>query len=208
MITEPGTNNMPGTDNSASCEADEVYSTFNEQQSEIMDDEVSYNLSAKEQNKRRVELICGEAFVFLAAVLHLTAVVLSWFYSVVFAPGDSLAITARVLISVGLAGMMGVVSLGRCCFHTFERKENPNRVTFRLRACLFVVAFAFFLPLILTCGVVQFISAVLLAISGGAGQLPLTASLFCLMSSLVAPFVGAYGSRGLGTRVSCPLTYE
>lgn len=199
---------MTETDNSASSEANEVFSTYNEHHSEVMDDEVSVSLSAKEQNKRRVELICGEAFVLLAAVLHLTAVILSWVYSVVFAPGDSLAITASILISVGLAGMMGVVSLGRCCFHTLERKENPNRVTFRLRACLFVMAFAVFLPLILTCGVVQFISAILLAISGGASQLPLTASLFGLMSSLVAPFVGAYGSRGLGTRVSCPLTYE
>lgn len=195
---------MTETDNSASDEATDVGTSYIDE----MDDEVSNHLSAKEQNKRRVELICGESFVFLSAIIHLTAVILSWVYSVVFVPGDSLAITASILISVGLAGLMAVVSLGRCCFHTFERKENPDKVTFRLRACLFFLALAVFLPLILTCGVVQFIAAILLAISGGAGQVPLTGSLFCFLSSGVAPFVGAYGCRGLGTRVSCPLTYE
>jgi hypothetical protein len=165
-------------------------------------------LTPTEKNRRRVEYILGESFTILTILLHLAAVILAWSYVIAYAPTDGLAIASGVLISVGLAGLFVVISVGRCCFFLCERKEKPKKFRLAIRNLLFVVVFLISFPLTLCCGVVQLIAGILLAVSGGANTVALLGTLCCLLSSLCAPFVGAYGFNGLGSRVLCPLAYE
>ena len=174
----------------------------------VMDQEAESDLSPRERNRRRVEYILGEVFTIVTTVLHLASVILSWTYVIVYAVDDGLAVAAGILISVGLAGLIVVISIGRCCFFLWVRREKAKTSRIVIRSLLFVFVFLISFPLTLCCGVVQLMAAIFLVVSGGANTVALLGTLGCLLSSLCAPFVGAYGFKGLGSRVSCPLAYE
>ena len=163
-------------------------------------------LSEGEENKRKVEWIVAESFSICSAVLHVVATVLAWGFAI-YSGNDSLAIVASVLITLAMAGLFSALSLGRCCVTLLERREDPKKKNkIKLRTFVFILVTFSFFPLILCCGILQCIAATLLTVSSGAEGLGIAAALFCLLSALVAPFVGTYGCKGLG-RI-CPLSYE